>query len=540
MVLPLVPAVPSASLSTINTITTGYTTSSDMAISGDGSTVVFYTDDVLSGDDTNGKNDVYVYNVALETYERVSLHSNGSESTDGNSFYGSFDLSYDGNYVVFSSNVSDLIDNDTNGYYDTFIHDRSTGSTERISVDSAENEIDASAYNGSTSDNGRYVVFESIATNVVAGDTNATRDVFLRDRVAGTTERVSLSSSGAELTGGYSIAENKSISGDGRYVLFTSYATNTIAGDVNGDSGVFIRDTVADTTTRVSVDENGDELLGASVAGTITNNGEYVVFKTASQAVAEDTQTYRDVYVHKLSDGTNTLASSSAEGVVGDQHSQLIHNDMYVSEDGRFVLFYSNATNLIDGYTPPFGPYTLYHKDLVSGNVEMINDEFNHQISGMSADGTRILYRNGDGDVLLAIPSNTQPVVPTNTQLEGGGTETADTTPAFIGDCATGDVITLYIDGISSDVSEVCNSFSVTAPELTPGEYDISFTATRLGIESAQSSVLGISISNDYGSSENEPILVEAGMPYFIQLTIGIFLISFVVLLSKYTQTIKQ
>ena len=171
-------------------------------------------------------------------------------------------ISADGRYILFDS-FSPLVTGDTNDSIDVFKRDTASGTTTRVSVDSAGNQANGSSFNGAISANGRYVAFESTASNLVVGDSNSNVDVFVRDTVAGTTTRVNVSSAGSQANnagGSYQPA----ISANGRYVVFISYATNLVAGDTNATPDVFVRDTVAGTTTRVSVDSAGNQADGFS------------------------------------------------------------------------------------------------------------------------------------------------------------------------------------------------------------------------------------------------------------------------------------
>jgi hypothetical protein len=405
-----VPPMPVAAVSNETIIESGIGVNDDMAISGDGGTIAFMTTSSHDADDTNGKSDVYVYDIASDTYELVSLSSSEVVSTDGNSSYNGLSLSYDGRYVLFASTVTDLVAGDTNGFSDVFVRDRTAGTTERISVDSSEGELNNNSFDPSITNDGELVVFWTAATDVIGGsDTNGSIDVFMRNRTAGTTERVSLNSAEAELTGGSSWVESNSISGDGRYVAFMSYATNAVASDTNGDGDVFLRDIVAGTTVRVSVDEDGNEVAQFSEGSVISNEGTYVVFRSAGQLVLADDQALNDVYVYNTDTAEIRLASSSVDGEVGDDHSDGgLSNEMFVSSDGRFVLFDSEATNFIAGYTPP-AITTLYVKDMVSGEVEMVNDDFAHSRYGFSDNGSKIIFRNGDSRLILGYTANADP-----------------------------------------------------------------------------------------------------------------------------------
>jgi hypothetical protein len=228
--------------------------------------------------------------------ERVSVSSAGDQG-NGDSYCPSIDA--DGRFVAFYSEASNLVPGDTNGKPDFFVHDRETGLTERVSVSSTGEQ--ANGWPGSTtasiSADGRYVAFSSWATNLVPGDTNGQMDVFLRDRLAGTTERVSVSSSGAQ---GNNESGGAAVSADGRFVEFGSYASNLAPGDANGKRDIFVRDRLTGLTERVSVSSFGDEGDDDSQYPTgISADGRFAVFDSlASNLVPGDTNGHVDVFVH--------------------------------------------------------------------------------------------------------------------------------------------------------------------------------------------------------------------------------------------------
>ena len=169
------------------------------------------------------------------TTRRVSISSTGTQANDASD---SPSISADGRYVAFHSDATNLVAGDTNGASDIFVRDRQAGTTTRVSVSSAESQGNDDSYNPSISADGRSVAFQSDASNLVANDTNGTSDIFVRDRQAGTTRRVSISSTGTQ---GNNNSDAPSISADGRYVAFPSDATNLVANDTNGTSDVFVR-----------------------------------------------------------------------------------------------------------------------------------------------------------------------------------------------------------------------------------------------------------------------------------------------------------
>jgi Tol biopolymer transport system component len=173
--------------------------------------------------------------VAQET-TRVSVDSAG---TEGNSYSDNYatlqSISADNTIVAFSSGASNLVLGDTNGKYDVFVHDLTTGLTERVSVDSSGTEGNGDSWKATLSADGRFVAFVSYASNLVAGDTNGYPDVFVHDRSTGMTECVSVDSSGAVGNAG-SGSEScpLGISADGQFVAFTGGASNLVSGDSNG------------------------------------------------------------------------------------------------------------------------------------------------------------------------------------------------------------------------------------------------------------------------------------------------------------------
>jgi Tol biopolymer transport system component len=283
-----------------------------------------------------GPDDTY----ATPSTFRVSAASSGAQG-NGLSFSGG--LSGDGRYAVFSSNASNLVAGDNNATTDTFVKDTITGAVERISVDTAEQEATgASQGMGVISSDARYVAFASDASNLVVGDTNSTTDIFVRDRSLGTTERVSMASGGAPSNGA---SASPSISADGRYVAFASLGTNLIAGDTNAAEDVFVRDRVAGTTERVSLTASDGQVPSASTLPVISGDGQYLLFRSYSSIVVSgDTGSDLDVFIRDLTAGTTEMVSVNSAEVEGDADSG---TSLYgLSDDGRYVAFPSNATNL--------------------------------------------------------------------------------------------------------------------------------------------------------------------------------------------------
>ncbi|MBI1853053.1 MAG: PD40 domain-containing protein [Planctomycetes bacterium] len=333
----------------------GHQDSGDATISGDGRFVAFASDATnLVPGDTNAATDVFVHDRLTGETSRVSVDSNGFQA-DGDS---DFPVpSTDGRYVAFVSRATNLVPGDTNGKLDAFVHDRGTGATTRISVasDGSEGDSDVGLWFGgsyvSLSADGRFVAFDSRATNLVPGDGNANADVFVHDRSTGQTTRVSVDSAGHEADT-YSFQPR--MSADGRFIAFLSYTRNLVAGDTNGAPDVFLHDRATGETSRMSVDSVGGQGNGYSGPGlSISATGRFVAFVTdASNLVLDDTNGRRDVYLHDRESGETTRVSLDSAGRQPTSH---YGSDWCgVSADGRFIAFVSTAGNLVPGDTNDF------------------------------------------------------------------------------------------------------------------------------------------------------------------------------------------
>ncbi len=354
------------------------------SVSANGRYVVFFSraTNLVAGD-TNGCEDVFVRDRASGTLERVSVDSGGVQ---GDAMSVDPSISPDGRYVVFESLATNLVSGDTNSIRDVFLRDRLTGTTDSISAD------------------GRYVAFVSSATNLVAGDTNATGDVFLRDRLAGTTDRVSVATGGTQ---GNSFSGSAWISSDGHCVAFSSLATNLVAGDTNNFFDAYVRDLLAGTTERVSVDSGGAQANNGAVYPSISADGRYVAFHSGStNLVAGDSNNALDVFVRDRQSGTTERVSVDTAGAQGNANSI----GAWVSADGRYVSFESNATNLVAGDTN--GATDVFVRDLLSGTTERVSlatggaqGNADSTWSFVSADGRFVAFQS-DATNLVAGDTN--------------------------------------------------------------------------------------------------------------------------------------
>ncbi len=348
-------------------------------ISADGRFVVFWTMSNFVADSLGGG--IFVRDLVLSTNERANLRPDGeiegvnqNPAISGDGRFVAFetasgvmlrdltlnttqtvaeigkhpDVSGDGRYVSFESSSPTLVADDTNGVPDIFVFDTVSASTERVSLSGAGVQADVNSQHARLSPNGRFVVFQSLATNLVPNDTNLRWDVFLRDRLLATTVRVSVNTASQQ---GNDDSLEVSASRDapvvdasGTLIAFTSAATNLTEGDSNGGTDIFLRDMVAGTTTRVSVSDSGSQANRDSFKPSISADGRMIEFTSvATNLVAGGTNGQSQIFVRDAIAGTTLLISVESSGVQGNAFS----NEGEISADGRFISFYSASTNLV-------------------------------------------------------------------------------------------------------------------------------------------------------------------------------------------------
>jgi len=291
---------------------------------------------------------------APATTARLSLSSAGRQG-NGDAFNAA--VSADGRYVVFASTAGNLVTGDTNEASDIFLRDRVTKRTTRISRGVGGVQANGDSFKPVISADGRYTAYESYASNLVAGDTNNTSDIFRYDRLSGATLRLSIASgaAGAQSNGD---STHAAISADGSHVAFASEATNLVLGDTNARWDAFVRDIGANTTTRVSVTTPGVQGNGDSVDPIISGNDRFVAFvSNATNLVTGDTNSRYDIFVRdRVAPATTRV--SIATGAAGAQANRDSWQP-YISDDGRYVVFASDATNLVAGDTNGFSDIFL-------------------------------------------------------------------------------------------------------------------------------------------------------------------------------------
>ena len=240
---------------------------------------------------------------------RVSVANDGTQG-NGEAYSLFPSISADGRFVAFGSEATNLVPDDTNGKSDIFVHDRETGQTTRISVASDGSQADGVQSGGSSiSADGRFVAFASYATNLVPGDNNDKADIFVHDRETGQTTRVSVAGDGSQGNGG---SFYPSLSADGRFLAFTSSSTNLVSGDTNEKSDIFVHDRQTGQITRVSVASDGSQGNDSCDYPSISADGRSVVFSSYStNLVPGDTNNKADVFVHDRETGQTTAGLCS-------------------------------------------------------------------------------------------------------------------------------------------------------------------------------------------------------------------------------------
>lgn len=307
-------------------------------------------------------------------------------------------VSDDGRYVVFASGASDLVPHDTNNNIDVFLRDRLSGKTRRVSVGMSGQQADNASGDPVISADGRFVAFSSYASNLVAGDTNGSEDVFVRDLGSGVTRLVSVGRHGRS-------ANNDSftpwISAHGEIVAFTSRASNPVAGG-SAVEAVYIRDLIGHVTREVSRGMGGATPNGSSFAPVVSANGRYVAFvSTASNLVPGDTNGVADVFVRDLLTNRTQRVSVGMAGAHADGDSA----DPALSAGGRFVVFSSYADNLVVGDVN--GVQDVFVRDLATGTTRLVSVGSDGQPGdgasfepSISADGRYVAFASDSDDLV--------------------------------------------------------------------------------------------------------------------------------------------
>lgn len=321
----------------------------------------------------------------LPTPAETTVTATTSVQSNGHSY--NPHISADGRWVAFQSEASNLVKDDTNGVSDIFVYDRQTGTTERVSVANDGTQGNGESFSPSISADGRWVVFWSSASNLVADDAEMCgketqayncADIFVRDRQAKTTERIR--AVGRQGLGGGD--HRLDISANGRWVVFYSWASDLVPEYPHDHWAVFVHDRQTGTTELVSTADDGSWSNDDSVAPSISADGRRVAFVSwASNLVEDDTNKEPDVFVYDRETSSVSRVSISSDGIEGDAKSGLVQHQQgwsggpVISADGRWVAFTSNASNLVaedanqcdNPITGPHNCYDVFVHDLEEG-----------------------------------------------------------------------------------------------------------------------------------------------------------------------------
>lgn len=271
---------------------------------------------------------------------RTELISRGTDGSVGDGKSEDPSISEDARYIVYESTAQNLVSGKTTSNRDVFLYDRITKTTTRVSLPPT-GEGNSSSYDAEISADGSVIVFTSSASNLVSGDNGGYRDIFAYDRESGDITRVSVNSSG---TAGDGHSDNADVSGDGRYIVFQSEASNLIDDDKNSQSDIFRHDRVTGTTILVNYNFLNEQLTGhSSIEPVISNDGRYVAFQSSAPLTPCDDNGDQDIFLRDLINNTTTLESKTYYGCVANNNSY--HPS--ISADGRYIGFSSRATDLL-------------------------------------------------------------------------------------------------------------------------------------------------------------------------------------------------
>ncbi len=380
--------------------------SGDPVVSPDGTKVVFASDaDDLVVGDTNGVTDLFLKDLATGAITRISTDTAGAQANDASA--GPVYFSADSSKIIFTSAATNLVAGDTNNRPDVFVKTLSTGVTIRVSTDGAGVQANSGtiSVSASISGDGNLVAFDDNATNLVGVDTNGAKDVFVKNLTSGAVVLASTDSGGTQ---GNGTSLQPFLSPDGTKVAFLSSSTNLVAGDTNGFIDVFVKilsGAGAGTTTRISTDSAGAQSNGNSVDTRISfsADGTKVVFSSAaSNLVAGDTNGVTDVFVKDMVSGVTTLVSTSSAGALGNGSSSLAS----FSPDGTRVMFTSSASNLVTGDTN--GSTDVFVKNLTTGelvrvttNQEGVEGSGNSAATGAWLNNNKLAFHSSSTNLVI-------------------------------------------------------------------------------------------------------------------------------------------
>ncbi len=401
----------------------------------------------LVPNDTNNRQDIFVYDRESKTMERVSVHTNGDQA---NHYSLNPSISGDGRFVAFMSSAENLVDNDTNSQIDIFVRDRQENTTKLVSVSIEGTSGNTRSLHPVISTNGRFVSFESAAKNLVEDDINESSDVFVRDLVEEKTELVSLTSRSQQANHS---SHNPSISSDGRFVVFHSPARNLVPIDNKRSdenewnfSDVFIRDRELGKTEIISLSIVGQPGNHPSHSASVSEDGRYVAFASMASDLVENfpdtaleitgkgrTARRIDIFVRDRKSQTTQLVSVGHNGEPGNHQSQAPK----ISSNGRYITFQSAASNLTESRVPG-SLINIYRRDIQEKVTTLVTNYYGPKEANIMAAHSSV---SEDGSYVVF-----------DTNYGHSGAELARESDVYIWDASSGEMeLVSFADKINND-----------------------------------------------------------------------------------------
>ncbi|MHB9131268.1 MAG: TolB family protein [Armatimonadota bacterium] len=376
----------------------GNGSSSFPSMSADGRFLAFATVATnLAPGDTNKKADIIVRDTQGNVQATVSVGV-GGKPANADSGHRGLSISGNGKFVAYTSSAINLVPGDLNSEVDIFIADMQTGQTTLAST-GYRGESNGESSQPVFNESGRYLAFTSTADSLVPNDKNVSADVFLRDLESGKTLRVSIGLKGAGANGA---STAPAINASGRCIAFASLAGNLVDGDNNGKSDVFVHDLDAKEMTCVSVAGDGAQGNGDSAQPAISADGRYVVFSSiATNLVAGDTNGQPDIFLYDRQEKTTTRINVSSDGTQSDGLSGFSS----ISGDGRYITYVSTATNLAPNLSGAKPRLFLYDRQAakttcLSLDIDGKPTTVEATPAGISADGQYIVFASSARNLL--------------------------------------------------------------------------------------------------------------------------------------------
>jgi hypothetical protein len=360
------------------------------AISDDGRFVVYESTAYnLVENDTNNKSDIFLRDRELQTTVRISNGING-EQANGDS--ATPQMTGNGRFIVFGSTATNLIANDGNNFKDIFIYDTVNKTTERITQ--TKDGVGYNDHSGvaNISDDGRYIVFPSLASNWVGEDLYNGLNVLLHDRETKSTITTNPTGGG-----------RPNISADGQFICFSGWSASIVPDDTNGQTDIFLYDVTTQLISRVNVASDGTQANGYSSLCSLSADGRYVAFQSdGTTLVSNDTNVSTDIFVHDAVLQNTERVSLSATGGESDSHN----NYPSLAKDGIHIVFQSYSTNFA---TTKQG-MSLFTKNRLTGDIRLVSiatDGTNRESidagymhPAISGDGQHVAFQSGQTNLV--------------------------------------------------------------------------------------------------------------------------------------------